>query len=211
MTQPTPLNRRAFLSSLMTMPLLASGCWRYGRYFDIEWDEEVELHNGEIIIVHIKRTFERVTRSMQRSRWKGMEYATEISFDAGGKIGKYHRRFEGYDVRYIHKSYGNWYIAIQGHGRVLNRDPSEEIVKREVQTWIISADGGERGAENWGEVPDFPTFNIMPVTPGSEGVSQFNGTLLTIPVKMAHWKKYPRAAGDDGTTRRVSEQQPLPE
>ena len=72
MTQTTSPNRRAFLSSLMAAPLLTASCWRYDRYFTIEWDEEVELHDGRIIIVHIKRTFERVTASMKRSRWRGM-------------------------------------------------------------------------------------------------------------------------------------------
>lgn len=30
----------------------------YPRYFDITWDEEVQLHDGRMIVVHVKRTFE---------------------------------------------------------------------------------------------------------------------------------------------------------
>ena len=52
---------------------------------------------------------------------------------------------------------------------------------------------------------------MMPVTPDSEGISKFNGTLLTIPVKMAHWKKYPRAAEDDGTIINVDGLRPQPD
>lgn len=206
------MNRRAFLGSLMTAPLLTTACQKdYGQYFDIEWDEEVERHNGWIIIVHIKRTFERVTGAMQRSRWKGVLRTTEIEFDAGGQIGYYKREFNGYDIKYIGYSYGNWYISLTGFSNILDRDGAQRIVKKEVPIWIVAADGSERAAESWSEAPFFPKRNFMPVTPDSEGVSQFNGTLLTIPVKMAHWKKYPRAAGDDGIIKDVGVPRPKPE
>ena len=204
-TDPNHPNRRAFLGSLMAASLLTTGCWR-GRYFDIEWDEEVELHNGRIIIVHIKRTFERVTASMRRSRWKGVLRATEISFNAGGQIGFYKKKFENYDVNFIHSSYGNWYIALTGSAS-LNK---KEIVKEKIPVFIIFSKEDQRAAKSWKEVPHFPNINIMPVTPNSEGVSKFNNKTLTIPIKMSHWKKFPRAAGDNGKTIKVSEQQPSP-
>ena len=203
--QPSSLNRRAFLGSLMAAPLLTTGCWR-GRYFDIEWDEEVELHNGRIIIVHIKRTFERVTASMRRSRWKGVLRATEISFDTGGQIGVYTKKFENYDVSSIDFSRDKIYISLAGYGAVKNR-----IVKQTIPVLIVSADGSELAANSWKEVPHFPKFNVMPITTNSESISKFNKKLLTIPVKMAHWKKFPRAAGDDGTTINVNGEQPSPD
>lgn len=201
------MNCRAFLGSLMAAPLLTTACQKdYGQYFDIEWDEEVELHNGRIIVVHVKRTFERVTRAMQRSRWKGVLRTTEIEFDAGGQIGRYKRKFENYDVKSIDLNHNKLYISLVGYGAVKNM-----IVKQTIPVIIVDSNGVERAAESWSEVPHFPKLNMMPITPSSEGVSQFNGTLLTIPVKMAHWKKYPRAAGDDGTAINVGGQQPQPE
>ena len=136
MPQSSDPNRRAFLSSLMATPFLAAACQKdYGRFFDIEWDEEVELHNGRIIIVHIKRTFERVTASMRRSRWKGMQESTEINFDAEGKIGKYQKKFDGYNISYINFDKGNWYIKLRGLDRVLNK--SKEITTPSIPVWII--------------------------------------------------------------------------
>ena len=76
----------------MTAPLLTTACQKdYRQYFDIEWDEEVELHNGRIIIAYVKKTFERV-RHMRYYRWRGMREATEISFDAGGQIRFYKKK-----------------------------------------------------------------------------------------------------------------------
>jgi len=152
------MNRRAFLGSLMTAPLLTTACQKdYGQYFDIEWDEEVELHNGRIIVVHVKRTFERITGSMRRSRWKGMRRATEIVFDAGGRIGIYKRKFNGYDINYIGYSYGKWYISLAGIDSILGKDGAKEIVKQIVPIWIIESDGSERAAGYWSEVPFFST------------------------------------------------------
>lgn len=40
---------------------------------------------------------------------------------------------------------------------------------------------------------------------------KLNYALLTIPIKIEHWKNYLHAAGDNGLARRVSDLQPLPE
>ena len=204
-------NRRIFLSKLASIPLLTTGCLiDYGRFFDMEWDEEVELHNGRIIIIHIKRTFERV-RSMRYSRWKGMEWATEIGFDAGGKIGYYKRRFEGYDINYIGYSHGNWYLSLAGLGRVLGRDGVRKIFKtHQPSTWIIFSDGRERAAKYWEEVPHFPVMNILRVIPDSEGVRHFNNKKVSIYAKKMHQRKFPYGGRGVGETHYV-EGQPLPE
>ena len=205
-TDPNHPNRRAFLGSLMAAPLLTAACRKtYDRYFTIEWDEEVELHNGRIIIVHIKRTFERVG-SMRYERKNGSLRFTAIGFNAGGKIGYYQKEFSGYDVKYIHTSHGNWYISLAGQG-----SSNLSLVKQLILVWIIESNGNEKAARSISEVPHFPKLNLMPITPSPEGVEKFNGKMLTIPVKMAHWKKFPRAAGDNGKIINLKGEQPPPE
>lgn len=165
----------------------------YPRYFDIEWDEEVQLHDGRLIVVHVKRTFERRARF---ERWLAYDRATEISFDAGPPWGKFKRKFQGYDVTMIEQRDGNWFFGLQfttGH-------PAPEIAfNPEYPVLIFGRDGVERPALSWADIPDFPRQNIMPVTPSPEGIARFADSLLTWQVKMEHWKKNPRAAGDDGT------------
>ena len=77
------MNRRTFAAAA-ALPLLEGCKEAYPRFFDIEWDEEVLLHDGRIIWVHVKRTFE---RRSQYDRWEGIHRDTEVNFDAGGKIG----------------------------------------------------------------------------------------------------------------------------
>ena len=182
-------NSRRKLMAAMLSPLLLGGC-KFSRYFDVEWDEEVELFGGKIIIVHIKRGYER-TSSIFDPDLRSIQRSVEITFDAGGRIGIFKRKFDNYDVCYINKSGNNWYILLGGIGFVRKR-----IVSQAIPILIIYQDGQEVPASSWMEVPYFSRENIMPPTPNAAGVLHFNGKLLTIAAKEAHWKKYPRGAGD---------------
>lgn len=182
-------NSRRKLMAAMLSPLLFGGC-KFSRYFDVEWDEEVELFGGKIIIVHIKRGYER-TSSIFDPDLRSIQRSVEITFDAGGRIGIFKRKFDNYDVCYINKSGNNWYILLRGIGFVRKR-----IVSQAIPILIIYQDGQEVPASSWMEVPYFSRENIMPPTPNAAGVLHFNGKLLTIAAKEAHWKKYPRGAGD---------------
>lgn len=182
-------NSRRKLMAAMLSPLLFGGC-KFSRYFDVEWDEEVELFGGKIIIVHIKRGYER-TSSIFDPDLRSIQRSVEITFDAGGRIGVFKRKFDNYDVCYINKSGNNWYILLGGIGFVRKR-----IVSQAIPILIIYQDGQEVPASSWMEVPYFSRENIMPPTPNAAGVLHFNGKLLTIAAKEAHWKKYPRGAGD---------------
>lgn len=163
----------------------------YPRYFDIEWDEEVKLHDGRMIVVHVKRTFERRDRFDQ---WKAFDRDTEITFDAGPPWGKFNRNFERYDVKMIEEREGSWYVAL----RVTTGIPPKKLIDSAYPVLIFGKDGTERSATSWADIPDFPRQNIMPVTPSPEGIAPFADSLLTWTTKMEHWKNHPRAAGDDG-------------
>lgn len=45
------VSRRTLLATAMSIPLI-SGCL-YDRWFDLEWDEEVLLNDGRVIVVHL--------------------------------------------------------------------------------------------------------------------------------------------------------------
>ena len=182
-------NSRRKLMAAMLSPLLFGGC-KFSRYFDVEWDEEVELFGGKIIIVHIKRGYER-TSSIFDPDLRSIQRSVEITFDAGGRIGVFKKKFDNYDVRYIYKNKEYWYIALSEIGFVRNR-----VVGEKVPILIVHPDRKEVAASEWGQVPYFKKSNIMPPTPNAAGVLHFNGKLLTIAAKEAHWKKYPRGAGD---------------
>ncbi len=163
----------------------------YPRIFYIEWDEEVRLHDGRVLIVHIKRSFERYRRF---DRWAGRRVDTEINFDAGPSLGKLHRKFERYDVTLLEEEGGNWYIGLNQTTGI----PPRRLIDRRFPVLIIRSDGSEYPASSWSDIPDFPRMNIMPITPGPGGVVQFANKLLPWDAKMDHWSRHPRAAGDNG-------------
>lgn len=163
----------------------------YPRYFDIEWDEEVQLHDGRVIVVHVKRTFERRSGF---DRWLAYDRDTEISFDAGSGFGYLKRKFERYDVTMIESLGGSWFFGLE----VTTGIPPKRLVDPAYPVLILESNRIERSANSWADVPDFPRMNVMPVTPSPKGIAPFNGSLLTWQTKMEHWKSNPRAAGDDG-------------
>lgn len=188
-------HHRQILGGVAILLTLSLGyVWKFGlypRYFDIEWDEEVQLHDGKIIVVHVKRTFERRTRF---ERWLAHDRDTEISFDAGPPWGRFKRRFERYDVTMIEQYGSNWYFGLQ----VTTGIAPEHLVNSAYPVLILRKDGTEHPATSWEDIPDFPRQNIMPVTPSPEGILPFANSLLAWNTKMTHWKNNPRAAGDDG-------------
>lgn len=168
--------------------------WNFGlwpRYFDIEWDEEVLLSDGQMIVVHVKRTFE---RNHRLGRWQALARDTEIAFDAGPPWGRLSRKFQRYDVKMLERRYGNWYVTLG----VTTGIPPTRVVDVAYPVLIFGSNGVEHPATSWNDIPDFPRQNIMPITPSPEGVLPFANTQLKWGAKLEHWKRFPRAAGDDG-------------
>lgn len=187
-------SRQAVGISALVLVLAGSYVLNFGlypRYFTIEWDEEVKLHDGRTLIVHVKRTFER--RAMLQ-RWLAYDRDTEISFDAGPPLGKFKRKFDRYDVTMIEQQDDKLFIGLE----VTTGIPPVALIDSAFPILIVAKDGSERPASSWADIPDFPRQNIMPVTPSPEGILPFSDSLLTWQTKMDHWKNHRRAAGDDG-------------
>jgi hypothetical protein len=163
----------------------------YPQFFDIAWDEEVQLHDGRVIVVHVTRTFERTSLIY---RWRALDRDTSISFDSNSSLGRIVRVFKNYDVNLIDELDGNWYFGLS----VTTGIPPQKLVDAAYPVLILQKDGREKMASSWVDIPDFPRQNVMPVTPSPEGISKFAGSLLTWQTKMNHWNHNQRAAGDNG-------------
>jgi len=86
----------------------------YPRYFDIEWDEEVQLHDGRVAIVHVKNTYER--RGMRLSRFEDTTFRrNELTFDAGGGLGRV-TLGSRLGVSHLDQIDGIWYAVLFGQG-----------------------------------------------------------------------------------------------
>lgn len=166
----------------------------YPRYFDIEWDEEVQLHDGRVIVVHVKRTFERLN-TLDRQR--GVHRDTEISFDAGGTIGRFQKTFQRYDVTLLENKGDQWFIGLVK----TTGTPPIQWVDFSYPFLVLQSDGQLRRDVLANFPKEFTRYNVMPLTPDAEGIARFDGQVLTTKEKMAHWSRYPRGAGDDGFIR----------
>lgn len=196
------MHRRTLLSaalSLAAIPLMNACKSREGT-FTIEWDEEVQLHNGKVIVVHVKRTFY-YHPSAGDGEWDGFQSSVAISFDAGGSIGQYSREFVGYQIFMIQYDRDNWYLRILESGYV------PEYVTGSVPFLILKPDGSEAMTDNWRDIPYFRKKNLMPVYPSVKAIAQFNNTYISIQQKEDYILKVHYVPG----LRNVDDIQPLPE
>jgi hypothetical protein len=107
------MNRRSFTAAALSAPLL-SGCF-YDRYFDIEWDEEVLLHDGRVIVVHVKNTYERQSKSLKQYDENNIKFRSKtLMFEsAPGQQQTFHTRMP---IAYLGKFNKDWYVVISGKG-----------------------------------------------------------------------------------------------
>jgi hypothetical protein len=63
---------------LFCLPLL-TGCF-YDRMFELEWDEEVKLHDGQVIVMHRKTSYERLSQGLMPYDGTIIPRDTTISF-----------------------------------------------------------------------------------------------------------------------------------
>lgn len=87
----------------------------YDRYFDIEWDEEVLLHDGRVIIVHVKNTYERRGGGLKKYDETKITFRRkELIFEAApGKFVTFSTRMP---VAYLGNFDNDWFVVISGQG-----------------------------------------------------------------------------------------------
>lgn len=103
--------------SLLAFLVLTVYVWNFGlwpRNFDIAWDEEVQLHDGRVIVVHIKNTYRRLGFRLYQYD-DAIATHGEIAFDSESKFGTIVLR-TGLGVPFIDLIDDQWYIVLSGQG-----------------------------------------------------------------------------------------------
>lgn len=179
----------------------------YPRFFDIAWDEEVQLHDGRVIVVHVKRTYERRGKRLERYPEHPRQISMSFSFGIGQQKIFQHTFTQG-TLHFLDEKNGKWYIGYHADPG----DPSVEIGTRLLYPHIaiLNVDGSFDKPKSWSDVPaEIKNANILPATPNPQVVSKFNGRRLTNTEKMTHWSMYPTGAGW-GTIQRITPQPIVP-
>ncbi|MPM52314.1 hypothetical protein SDC9_99073 [bioreactor metagenome] len=182
------MKRRVLLSS--AAPLLISGCSSYHGWFDLEWDEEVQLPDERVIVVHLKHSFERFGGFFEGlengfSRYGGRSIArdSELTLDPGNGIGRITQLFKGFHPIFLGQNGGQWYAVL--FGSYYYR--SQEIPG---QDW---GEGGTYGqvaiqliAERWTPISmsrlpaEFQIPNVMLLNGEAKELSAFNQKTVTL-------------------------------
>ena len=117
---PKPFTKLSQILGLLMLTSLLSACpsWFQPSTKVIEYDEEVKLHNGEMIWVHITRHYKLVGGAIGDPGWRESTYmpgAVEISWDTGfPNVGRKSVFFDK-KVYFIEKINDSWYVV--GYGQ----------------------------------------------------------------------------------------------
>ncbi len=102
------------LGTLACWPFLTG--FIYPPLFDLSWDEEVQLHDGRAIVVHLKFTYERLSRFSKYGN--SILRNTEMSFDAGPPHGRVTQLFRRQQPVMLDQSNGQWYVVLAERGNI---------------------------------------------------------------------------------------------
>jgi len=102
------------LATLASWPWLTGFGWP--QFFDLSWDEEVQLRDGRVIVVHLKFTYERLSRFSEYER--SILRNTEMSFDAGPPYGRVTQLFRRQQPVMLDQKDGKWYVALAQRGNI---------------------------------------------------------------------------------------------
>lgn len=162
--------------------------WQSPWRFDLAWDEEVQLHDQRIILVHIQRSYE---RNSLLTRAGSVRVATAVSFDAGPPFGHVSHLF-GPDVALIDQHLQGWYFVAAPAAA------GQRQVEQALVFWTLRPGDSLRLARPGERLPDsFTHWNVMPATPDATTLAKFDNTRLELGPKMRHWAAHPRGDIDE--------------
>ena len=197
------MNRRALLAVAASAPLF-SGCL-YDRWFDLEWDEEVLLNDGRIIVVHLKQSYERLGQTFSRYGGTNLTRDTTLTFDAGGNTGRITQLFKGFHPMFIGLHDEQWYAVLYGGYYYRSREiPGQDWGELEgpYGQWAVRLTEGKWLPISMSRLPNhFETPNVLILYGTAAEHAQFHGKTLTLQDKRAWLAKHPLGYADIRLTR----------
>lgn len=188
--------------AMLVLTLLAvAGCSReYPPFFDIAWDEEVKLHDGRMIVVNVRRTYER-RGGQQYEQYPEYPRLASMTFSFERKKGQiFEHTFNRGTLYFLDERESIWYIGYNAD----KGDASVAIGNTDIYPHValLNPNGSISKPKGWTEIPsEIKEINILPATPNPKVISRFQGRHLSHAEKMAHFDAYPTGAGYRAITR----------
>jgi hypothetical protein len=167
----------------------------YPRYFDIEWDEDVQLHDGRVIVVHRKTTYERLQTGVTPYGGLIISRDTTLGFDAGGKTGRVTQLFKGFHPMFLGEDAGEWYAVLYGGYYYGSRElPGQDWGELEgpYGQWAIKLVDGKWTPISMRSLPSqFQRPNVLMLYGKASEHARFNGQRVTLQEKQSWLTKHP--------------------
>ena len=184
------MKRRA-LFGIATLGLL--GACSYPPFFSIAWDEEVGLHDGRVIVVNLKFTYERLDGSSEYGQ--AILRDTVMTFDAGQELGRVSQVFKRMRPVTLDQYQGTWYSVIEtsgaGDSPTISGQDWGQLTTEQGQRTIKLTPGGFVPIP----IPEFPDqlieLNLMRDHDPLEELARFNGRLIDLNTKAAYIDLHP--------------------
>jgi len=183
--------RHPFLSLLLaTLGFIFLTGFFWPRFFDLQWDEEVELHDGRVIVVKVKYTYERRGGLTFNRYDPSLFREATLTFDSGTSRGVVTQRFIHQRPMLLDTAGGEWFVVLQGRAG------------SDIQNWGPQQNGnGQRTARLAGRsfeptsVANLPAWMnkanlLMDYAPKQE-LAVLDGTKVTLHQKALYLQKYP--------------------
>lgn len=200
------MRRRELVLATLSTPLLTACPWP--QFFDIGWDEDVQLHDGRVIVVKVKYTYERLGALMLDRYEPSILRNTEFSFDAGPPIGRFFQLFQKHRVNIVEYFNGKWYLLLQRRGGLLTfeKDGEQKEVLGSVQNsagykcWSLDGSGFVQASIN--DLPDtLLKINVLMDYVPARALAALEGSHVTLSQKADLFSRYPLDPSDQRIER----------
>jgi hypothetical protein len=187
------MNRRQWALVICAAASLLAACG-WDRYFDLSWEEEVQLRDGRVIVVKLVHRYERLGTSFTRYGGRSITRDTTLSLDAGGSTGVVTQLFKGFSPMFIGQYQGTWYAVLYGDYYARSREiPGQDWGELEgpYGQWAIKLVDGKWVPISMSNLPDvFQTPNMFMLYGEASEHAAFDGKRLTLSDKRAWLEKH---------------------
>lgn len=198
------MKRRTVVGCAVAAPILSGCIW--SREFEFEWDEEVQLHDGRVLVVHLKHSYERLNQGILPYGGTNIVRDTALIFDAGRPMGKVTQLFKGFHPKLLDVHEGAWYTVLYGGDYHRSRElPGQDWGERWHGCDRVAVLRGSRFEPvNAGVLPAiFTKANMLLLYGEASEHSRFDQKRVTLKDKSEWVQKHPLGPSDVGICRRA--------
>jgi hypothetical protein len=194
--------------SLLACVLLLFGCF-YGKWFDLEWDEEVMLPSGRVTVVHLKHSYERLSQGITPYGGTNLLRDTTMTLQPDGKHAAVTQQFKGFHPIFVGEAQRQWYAVLSGSYYDGSRKiPGQDWGELEgpYGQWAVQLVDGKWIPISMTRLPEaFQKPNMLLLYGTAEDHAAFKGRRVTLADKDAWLAKHPAGYSNVTLARPITE------